>query len=418
MYLIFDTETTGLPKNYNVPVSDSDNWPRMVQLAWQIHDKEGALVEVQNFIVKPEGYTIPFNASKIHGISTKRAKEQGVDLDYVLEEFNKALAKVEYVVGHNIEFDVNIAGAEYFREDIKTPLAEITPFDTKSEETANFVGIPGGRGGKFKWPTLTELHEKLFHEKFAEAHNASADVEATARCFLEIVRQGIVTPKMVSLADDEYAAFLLANPDPIALIGLNIEPYNPKELKSSSKAVEKGKEREVISNTPSVAEVGDVQFCHLHNHTQYSVLQATSNIYAMVAKAKADGMSAIAITDRGNMYGAFAFTEACIAEGIKPIVGCEVYVAEDYKRLKFTKDDPDRKYPLVLLAKDISAYHNLTKIVSEGYINGFYAGNPRVGREVIEKYKEGLICLSGGVHSEVSGTILNVGEEQGEAAAM
>jgi len=418
MYLIFDTETTGLPKNYNAPVSDSDNWPRMVQLAWQIHDKEGALVEVQNFIVKPEGYTIPFNASKIHGISTKRAKEQGVDLDYVLEEFNKALAKVEYVVGHNIEFDVNIAGAEYFREDIKTPLAEITPFDTKSEETANFVGIPGGRGGKFKWPTLTELHEKLFHEKFAEAHNASADVEATARCFLEIVRQGIVTPKMVSLADDEYAAFLLANPDPIALIGLNIEPYNLKELKSSSKAVEKGEEREVISNTPSVAEFGDVQFCHLHNHTQYSVLQATSNIYAMVAKAKADGMSAIAITDRGNMYGAFAFTEACIAEGIKPIVGCEVYVAEDYKRLKFTKDDPDRKYPLVLLAKDISAYHNLTKIVSEGYINGFYAGNPRVGREVIEKYKEGLICLSGGVHSEVSGTILNVGEEQGEAAAM
>ena len=136
MYLIFDTETTGLPKNYNAPVSDSENWPRMVQLAWQIHDKEGQLVEVQNFIIKPIGYTIPFNASQIHGISTKRAQDQGVDLEYVLEEFNKALAKVEYVVGHNIEFDVNIAGAEFFRKEVETNLSTIKPFDTKSEATA------------------------------------------------------------------------------------------------------------------------------------------------------------------------------------------------------------------------------------------------------------------------------------------
>ncbi len=417
MYLIFDTETTGLPKNFNAPVSDSENWPRMVQLAWQIHDKEGQLVEVKNFIIKPEGYTIPFNAEKIHGISTKRAKEQGVDLDFVLEAFNESLKKVEFVIGHNIEFDVNIAGAEFFRKSIDTELANKTAFDTKSEETANYVAIPGGRGGKFKWPTLTELHEKLFGEQFAEAHNASADVEATARCFLEIVRKGIVTPKSVALADDEYAAFLLANPEPIELIGLNIEPYSEKELvKTESTDSAEGTNR--VTDEATAEELDELSFCHLHNHSQYSVLQATSNIYAMVKKAKQDGMSAVAITDRGNMYGAFAFTEACISEGIKPIIGCEVFVAEDYKRLKFTKDDPDRKYPLVLLAKDIHAYHNLTKIVSEGYINGFYAGNPRVGREVIEQYKEGIICLSGGVNSEVSSLILNVGEAQGEEAAL
>ncbi len=417
MYLIFDTETTGLPKNFNAPVSDSENWPRMVQLAWQIHDAEGKLVEVKNYIVKPEGYTIPFNAEQIHGISTKRAKKQGADLDFVLKEFNASLEKADYVIGHNVEFDVNIVGAEYYRKQIESPLSDKKAFDTKSEETANFVAIPGGRGGKFKWPTLTELHEKLFNEQFAEAHNASADVEATARCFLEIVRQGIVEPKSVSLADDEYAAFLLANPEPIELIGLNIEPYNPNDLKKAETETESSQGADIVIPEISKDELEELEYCHLHNHSQYSVLQATSNIYAMVNKAKADGMSAVAITDRGNMYGAFAFTEACIAAGIKPIIGCEVFVAENYTRLKFTKDDPDRKYPLVLLAKNIDAYHNLTKIVSEGFMKGFYAGNPRVGREVIEQYKEGLICLSGGVHSEVSSLILNVGEEQGEEAA-
>lgn len=413
MYIIFDTETTGLPQNFNAPLTDFDNWPRMVQLAWQIHDKEGQLVEVKNFIVKPDGYTIPYNAEKIHGISTQRAQEQGVELSYVLEEFNKALEKSEFNVGHNIEFDINIVGCEYLRAGIETVLHDKKPFDTKSEETANFVAIPGGRGGRFKWPTLTELHEKLFDEAFNEAHNASADVEATARCFLEIVRREIVPAEQVDLTDDEFAAFLLANPDPIELIGLNIEPYNPNELGTGETAVQE-QGAGVVVDTGSDVNVDDITFCHLHNHSQYSVLQATTNIYALANKAKEDGMPAVALTDRGNMYGAFTFTRACSAAGVKPIVGCEVFVADEYKKLKFTKDSPDRRFPMVLLAKDMDAYKNLTKIVSEGYINGFYAGVPRVGREVIEEYKEGLICLSGGITSEVASLVLNVGEKQAE----
>ena len=102
MFFIYDTETTGLPKNFNAPLSDSDNWPRMVQIAWQIHDAKGGLIEVKNFIVKPEGYTIPFNAAKIHGISTERAEQEGVDLDFVLNEFKNALSKAKIIVGHNI----------------------------------------------------------------------------------------------------------------------------------------------------------------------------------------------------------------------------------------------------------------------------------------------------------------------------
>ena len=85
MYLIFDTETTGLPKNYNAPLSDSDNWPRMVQIAWQLHAQDGTLLENQDYIIKPEGFDIPFNASRIHGISTKMANEEGRNLQEVLE---------------------------------------------------------------------------------------------------------------------------------------------------------------------------------------------------------------------------------------------------------------------------------------------------------------------------------------------
>ena len=226
-----------------------------------------------------------------------------------------------------------------------------------------------------------------------------------------MIRIGLFTPEEVGLSDDEFAAYLIANPERVELIGLNIEPYNPNEL--DEKLPIKEQAVKVESKEPEV-DLDEVTFCHLHNHTQYSVLQATTNVNAIAQRAKEFGMPAVAITDRGNMYGAFQFTRSCAAAGVKPIVGCEVFVAEDYTRLKFTKDNPDRRYPMVLLAKDHAAYKNLTKIVSDGYINGFYAGVPRVGREVIEEYKEGLICLSGGINSEVSSLVLNVGEEQAE----
>ena len=184
MFLIFDTETTGLPRNWKAPITDSENWPRCVQLAWQLHDGLGELIEVKNFIVKPDGYTIPYNAEKIHGISTDRALQQGVDLNFVLEEFNKALEKADYAVGHNIGFDINIVGAEYHRQSMSTNLLKKQKLDSCTETTATYCQLPGGKGGKFKLPSLTELHEKLFGEAFEEAHNASADVEATTRCFL------------------------------------------------------------------------------------------------------------------------------------------------------------------------------------------------------------------------------------------
>ena len=182
MYLIFDTETTGLPKNYNAPLDDFDNWPRMVQLAWQLHDKNGELIRVQNFIVKPDGYEIPFNSVKIHGITTERAEKQGLELKKVLDEFSKDLQECEFIAGHNISFDEAIVGCEYLRSGSENLLEGVKSLDTKDVGT-EYCAIPGGKGGGFKWPRLDELHLKLFNEGFDEAHNAAADVEATARCF-------------------------------------------------------------------------------------------------------------------------------------------------------------------------------------------------------------------------------------------
>ena len=91
MYLIFDTETTGKPRNYNAPITDLDNWPRMVQIAWQLHDYDGNLIENQSFIVRPDGFDIPYNAEKIHGISTQMAATYGAPLQEVLDVFSATL---------------------------------------------------------------------------------------------------------------------------------------------------------------------------------------------------------------------------------------------------------------------------------------------------------------------------------------
>ncbi len=110
MYLIFDTETTGLPKRWNAPITDTDNWPRCIQIAWQLHDDMGKLVAHEDYLVQPEGFNIPNDAEQIHGISTALAEQDGVPLADVLEKFNVAMAKTKFIVGQNVGFEnFNIA---------------------------------------------------------------------------------------------------------------------------------------------------------------------------------------------------------------------------------------------------------------------------------------------------------------------
>ena len=115
MYLIFDTETTGLPKNFRAPITDIDNWPRCIQIAWQLHDSDGTLIENQNFLIQPKGFEIPYQSEKIHGISTALALKKGKPIKEVIQAFEKVLEKTKCMVGQNLKFDLNIMGCEFHR---------------------------------------------------------------------------------------------------------------------------------------------------------------------------------------------------------------------------------------------------------------------------------------------------------------
>jgi len=415
MYLIFDTETTGLPKRWDAPLSDSENWPRCIQIAWQIHDASGELIAHQDYLIQPTGFTIPFDSEQVHGISTALAEEQGVSLSEVLEDFQAAIKGVAYVVGHNISFDRNIMGAEFLRQGLEDPLEGKTVIDTCTEETATLCKLAGGRGGKFKLPTLGELYVHLFQVQFEEAHNATADVEATARAFFELLRKNEIHPKGFQNQEEQTKA-IRSRTVPFELIGLSHQ-----NLKKASSGLKK--EQKVPKTTQPQADLSDAliqaPFVHLHNHSQFSVLQATSRINQLVEAAAADHMPALALTDHGNLMGAFHFIKAINSHNanteesfhIKPIVGCEFYVCEDHQD-KTRRDDG---YQIVFIAKNKAGYHNLAKLTSAAYVNGFYYV-PRIDRNLVEKYKENLIVLTGNTYGEVPSKILNVGDRQAEEA--
>ncbi|MCK6692593.1 MAG: DNA polymerase III subunit alpha, partial [Thermoanaerobaculia bacterium] len=153
-------------------------------------------------------------------------------------------------------------------------------------------------------------------------------------------------------------------------------------------------------------------FAHLHCHTQYSLLDGAAPIPALFKKAAADGMKALAITDHGNMFGVFQFVaEAAKHEGVKPIVGCEFYVVADRHRRTFTKEDKDRRYHQLFLAKNPEGYKNLVKLCSLGYMEGLYGKYPRIDKELILQYHEGLIATTCCIGAMVPQAILRQGEE-------
>ncbi len=189
MYLFFDTETTGLPKSWRAPVTDLNNWPRLIQLAYLLADADGKTLAGGDYIIKPVGFTIPEDAARIHGITTERALKEGVDLKTVLLEFQAALGRAEYLIAHNISFDEKIMGAEFLRNGLPNAIPSKKQICTMNSST-EFCAIPGPYGNK--WPKLAELHNKLFQTDFEGAHNAAADIAATAKCFWELKKLGVI----------------------------------------------------------------------------------------------------------------------------------------------------------------------------------------------------------------------------------
>jgi DNA polymerase III subunit alpha len=158
------------------------------------------------------------------------------------------------------------------------------------------------------------------------------------------------------------------------------------------------------------------EFVHLHCHTQYSLLDGATEIGAMMEKAARDGQKGVALTDHGNMFGAFKFVAEAEKQGVKPIVGCEFYMVEDrhVKAFSHAKGEKDKRYHQLLLAKNQKGYENLSKLCSLGFIEGLYSKYPRIDKELLLQHHEGLIATSCCIGAEIPQTILRGDLEKAE----
>lgn len=207
-YLIFDVETTGLPKYRNRPSKDIDNWPRCVQIAWSLHwfideifnlhinlseprRKDGDLYRKESYLVKPDGYSIPYNSTLIHGVSNDDALENGKSIEWILDRFYGAVVQSEVIIAHNLDFDLKVIEAEFFRLNRSSPFHDRKQFIDTMKQSMYFCDLKNEKN-ELKWPSLDELHIKLFDYPPIKSHDAEADVATTSKCFFELKRKNIV----------------------------------------------------------------------------------------------------------------------------------------------------------------------------------------------------------------------------------
>lgn len=203
-FLIFDTETTGLAQTKIINQETLNKWPHIVQFSYIIYDMENGIIVSKDCIIKLNGITIPEDLTKIHGISNKISQEKGENLEVVLKEFFYYLRKVDFLVGHNISFDINMIIVELLRiiYDRLYPKEHIDAYKHDLHFLQNFknvfctlkqsIELCGLKAiDKFgkeyeKWPKLSELHEKLFGTTPNNLHNSFIDILVTLRCFIKL----------------------------------------------------------------------------------------------------------------------------------------------------------------------------------------------------------------------------------------
>jgi DNA polymerase III epsilon subunit-like protein len=192
MYLFFDIESSGLPKNYKIPpTKDINNWPNIVQLSYIRTDKNGNIKCERDFIVKPERFVISKEAEEIHGVSNKMAIEKGISIRKVLKRFNASVRKSDIIIAHNNTFDGSVVMSELIRN--KLPLYILDKeWICTMKSSIDLCKIPNKWNNGYKWPKLEELYMYLFNEKIDGAHNALVDVKAASRCFFEMKKRGII----------------------------------------------------------------------------------------------------------------------------------------------------------------------------------------------------------------------------------
>jgi DNA polymerase III epsilon subunit-like protein len=187
-YLFFDTSAAGKPIKWDLPYTDTFNWPRMIHLAWILMDDQKHMLEEAQFIVKPNGFEISEEDSLRHKVTQEDAIEQGVPVKDALLPFKEVVAQADMIFTHNQQFNENVVSAEFLRAGIENPLpyAEI---NCLMRESTYFCKLPG-KGGGYKWPSLQELYGALFGKKYKYANNAYIDVKVTAACFFALRDRG------------------------------------------------------------------------------------------------------------------------------------------------------------------------------------------------------------------------------------
>jgi DNA polymerase III epsilon subunit-like protein len=189
-FLFFDCETTGLPRTRFFNPEDVDGWPHLVQLAWAHYDLRGNPEDARSHIVRPEGFQIPLDATKIHGITHAHALRVGRELTEVLDEFLEASGQPgTTLVAHNLDYDRGVLGSELVRQNKPLRFLEMAGICTM-KSTTELCRLPRPGGFGLKWPTLEELHTHVFGHSYEGAHDASSDLEACARSFFKLLAAG------------------------------------------------------------------------------------------------------------------------------------------------------------------------------------------------------------------------------------
>lgn len=188
MFLLFDVSTNGTPKNWKAHFTDTFSWPKLIHISWLLYDKKGELTEEADYIINPVGMDIAPEALKKAGLTEDEIREKGVDVKVALEHFARSVEQAMYVFAFNLQYNENVVLAEFYRANMEHKFMQAERFCLMRESTY-FCRIKG-RDGRFKWPTLQELHSKLFNVGFEGAGNAHKDIMAISRSFNKLLSLG------------------------------------------------------------------------------------------------------------------------------------------------------------------------------------------------------------------------------------
>ncbi|MDH3003821.1 MAG: DNA polymerase III subunit alpha [Candidatus Shikimatogenerans sp. JK-2022] len=354
MFLFFDTETTGLPKNKIFNISEILSWPRLIQISWILYDLNGNILNSKNYYIKPNKYIIPLNSMLIHGITNKYVNKYGKDIIYILKKFYKSLKYSKFIIGHNINFDCNIIIGEFYRlnYNIKKLIEKKKKIDTQIilYNNKDILKIK-----KNRWISLKEAYKILYNKNINKnlLHNSFYDLYINILCFIKLIKIKIIK------------------------FNFNIKIKNFLKKKNKYKKY----------------------FFNINNHTNYCILNSTIKIDDLINKTSEYNMKAVGITDN-NLMGSYYFLEKINnyninnKNKIKPIIGFELFVKIDNENLI-----------IILIAKNKIGFLNLIKISSLSYFNNNNIYN--ISKKIIKKYKKGLIFLISPYKSIISYYIIN-----------